>query len=559
MGTTDVASDTIQNDSQPNNHTMHPYPENLSRGPDPNPPPRFPPTVPIQTAILPCDDAAVPDLLDRIQVTGQDYITKHLHHDNTDRNQKNSTRLTLLSHARALVRALETPRETMIKHCWAEPSAAMCLAVGVDTGLFHYLSCNDAGCPCTEGRGEEGKQGRGEGQEEETHPPPTISHPSPDDDKTPDPSNPTARPDSSDTANGTHHPSHPGNPKSLTTLSTRTGIDPSLLSRLLRHLTSMSHIRQPTPQTFLPTPFSSSLTHPIISDGYPVIHASLPALSQFPTYAKRTGYREPCDPENGPYQFGVRTDRGFFEDQAVKKPLLELFGNHMGGYRQGRRSWWEEGFYPVRERVVDGAGLDGAEVDGDGEEGKVLLVDVGGSFGHDIREFAAGFGDVVGSGRGRGRLILEDLPEVVGQIREESSVVGSGNGEEVRIERVGCDFFKENPVQGARAYYLHSVLHDWPNPLASAILSRIAQAMKPGYSKLLINENCIPDRGAHWEATALDMMMLGLVASKERTEREWRELIEGTVRGDGWRLKVVGIWGGGEEEGVESLIECELV
>ncbi|KAI7544903.1 hypothetical protein KC331_g6521, partial [Hortaea werneckii] len=326
MGTADVSSDPIQNDSQPNNHTKHPDPENLSRSPDPNPPPRFPPTVPIQTAILPCDDAAVPDLLDRVQVTGQDYTTNHLRHDNTDRNQKNSARLTLLSHARALVRALETPRETMIKHCWAEPSAAMCLAVGVDTGLFHYLSCNDAGCPCAKGR--EGGGG-GERQEEETHSPPSTSHPSHPEDKTPDPNNPAARPDSPDTANGTHHPTHQAKPKSLTTLSNLTGIAPSLLARLLRHLTSMSHILQPTPSTYAPTPFSSSLTHPTISDGYPVIHACLPALSQFPTYAKLTGYREPSDPENGPYQFGVRTERGFFEDQAVKKPLLELFGNHM--------------------------------------------------------------------------------------------------------------------------------------------------------------------------------------------------------------------------------------
>ncbi|RMX80025.1 hypothetical protein D0868_16218 [Hortaea werneckii] len=277
MGTADVSSDPIQNDSQTNYQTKHLDPENLSRRPDPNPPPRFPPTVPIQTAILPCDDAAVPDLLHNIQVTGQDYTTNHLRHDSTDRNQKNSTRLTLLSHARALVRALETPRETMIKHCWAEPSAAMCLAVGVDTGLFHYLSCNDAGCPCMEGReGEERKQG---------HPtrrtPPTEST--------------------------------PANPKSLTTLSNLTGIAPTLLSRLLRHLTSTRHILQPTPQTFLPTTFSASLTHPTISDGYPVIHAStLPALSHFPVYAKRTAYREPCDPENGPYQFGVRTGRGFF-------------------------------------------------------------------------------------------------------------------------------------------------------------------------------------------------------------------------------------------------------
>lgn len=83
--------------------------------------------------------------------------------------------------------------------------------------------------------------------------------------------------------------------------------------------------------------------------------------------------------------------------------------------------------------------------------------------------------------------------------------------------------------------------------------------MEPGYSRLLIHENCIPALGAHWEATALDMMMLGLVASKERTELEWRELIGATVRQDGYRLQVVGIWGDGEEEGTESLIECELV
>lgn len=117
----------------------------------------------------------------------------------------------------------------------------------------------------------------------------------------------------------------------------------------------------------------------------------------------------------------------------------------MGGYRRGRRSWWEERFFnPVRERVlVDGAGLDGVEGEEEEDgEGKVLLVDVGGSFGHDIREFAAAFGDVAGMGRGRGRLVLEDLPEVVGQIREEALGVGSGDGEEVRIERMGCDFFQ---------------------------------------------------------------------------------------------------------------------
>lgn len=75
--------------------------------------------------------------------------------------------------------------------------------------------------------------------------------------------------------------------------------------------------------------------------------------------------------------------------------------------------------------------------------------------------------------------------------------------------------------------------------------------MVPGYSKLLINENVIPDTGAHWEATALDMMMLTLLAAKERTATQWRHLIEEMAG-----LKIVKIWDVGA--GVESLIECEL-
>jgi hypothetical protein len=46
------------------------------------------------------------------------------------------------------------------------------------------------------------------------------------------------------------------------------------------------------------------------------------------------------------------------------------------------------------------------------------------------------------------------------------------------------------------------------------------------------------------------MMMLSLFASKERTEKDWRRLLEGAG------LKIVKIWE--HSEGVEGLIECEL-
>ncbi len=99
---------------------------------------------------------------------------------------------------------------------------------------------------------------------------------------------------------------------------------------------------------------------------------------------------------------------------------------------------------------------------------------------------------------------------------------------------------------------MHSCLHDWPDNVCTSILGRIKAAMKPGYSKLLINENVIPSTGAYWETSALDMVMLTLFCSSERTESDWYSLLE-----DQAGLKIVKIWSGGK--GVESLIECELV
>lgn len=104
---------------------------------------------------------------------------------------------------------------------------------------------------------------------------------------------------------------------------------------------------------------------------------------------------------------------------------------------------------------------------------------------------------------------------------------------------------------GARAYYIHSTLHNWSDDVCEIVLTRVKEAMKPGYSRLLLNENVIPNIGAHWETTGLDMMMLTLFSAEERTSAAWYDLIERAG------LKIVKIWDGGK--GVESVIECELV
>lgn len=74
--------------------------------------------------------------------------------------------------------------------------------------------------------------------------------------------------------------------------------------------------------------------------------------------------------------------------------------------------------------------------------------------------------------------------------------------------------------------------------------------MTRGYSKILINENVVPDREAYWETTGLDILMMAVFSAKERTEQNWRDLLEPVG------LRIVNIWT--YEKGTESLIEAEL-
>ena len=60
-------------------------------------------------AISPNDPNKIPSTIESIQTLGNSFSAT----DDTVRRQ-------LLAEARRLVQALETPRETMIKHCWAQ-------------------------------------------------------------------------------------------------------------------------------------------------------------------------------------------------------------------------------------------------------------------------------------------------------------------------------------------------------------------------------------------------------------------------------------------------------
>lgn len=71
--------------------------------------------VDVSIVSAPCSPSSVPGLLSEISQMG----------GNGDALTDRSVRLALLNKARALVRALETPRETMLKHCGAQVRVTM--------------------------------------------------------------------------------------------------------------------------------------------------------------------------------------------------------------------------------------------------------------------------------------------------------------------------------------------------------------------------------------------------------------------------------------------------
>lgn len=103
---------------------------------------------------------------------------------------------------------------------------------------------------------------------------------------------------------------------------------------------------------------------------------------------------------------------------------------------------------------------------------------------------------------------------------------------------------------GARAYYMHGVLHDWSDEPARKILEMLKPAMAAGYSKLLIHDHVIPGSHAHPQGTAYDLTMMVMVAALERSESMWCELLQSVG------FRIIKIWA--SHLMAQSIIEAEL-
>ncbi|MGD9720361.1 MAG: methyltransferase [Pirellulales bacterium] len=141
-----------------------------------------------------------------------------------------------------------------------------------------------------------------------------------------------------------------------------------------------------------------------------------------------------------------------------------------------------------------------------------VLADVGGGNGSLLRTVLGRHAQLRG--------MLCDLPGVIERARPLIAAAGLSD----RLQTHATNFFAAIP-QGADAYLMRHIIHDWDDDESQRILRNVRQAM-PADGRLLLVESVIPAGNDPGFAKLLDLNMMVIPGGKERTAAEYRELFQ---------------------------------
>jgi O-methyltransferase domain/Dimerisation domain len=142
----------------------------------------------------------------------------------------------------------------------------------------------------------------------------------------------------------------------------------------------------------------------------------------------------------------------------------------------------------------------------------------------------SGITSIVDVGGGEGELlirILELHPEMTGVVFDVANGLGSLRrtmSDAERFSYIAGDFFDSVP-EGAEAYILCGVVHDWSDDVAVAILSNCRKAMAKN-GRALIVEMIVPKTNSASFSKLLDLNMMVMTAGRERTKSEFHALLD---------------------------------
>ena len=273
-------------------------------------------------------------------------------------------------------------------------------------------------------------------------------------------------------------------PRHCDDLATTTGSHAPTLYRLLRFLAGAGLLDETSPKQFALTPLGSTLRADIPASICPVVRLWL-SESHWQSWSHLLH-----SVQTGQHAFDHAHGTGVFDYLREDAELSAIFNATM---------------------TTSSARLANALLKHYDFHGIGRIVDIGGGHGFTLTTILADHPTMKG--------VLFDLPDVVAGASLEA--IGGRN----RCEIIGGSFFETIPAD-ADAYILKQIIHDWDDDQSLAILRNVRAAM-PGHARVLLIERRIePDHRDAMRVLHIDMEMLVNVSGMERTDAEYRSLLE---------------------------------
>jgi demethylsterigmatocystin 6-O-methyltransferase len=228
-------------------------------------------------------------------------------------------------------------------------------------------------------------------------------------------------------------------------------------------------IDQPSADTFKANRTTQTLANVHVSGA--IAHSydiQMPVACALPVWLAENKYGDITSNKNLPFHKAMKTELTPFEWMQQYPEQMASLGHAMAMQRE--EHWVDS--YPVMAAIGDyKAAADSA-----------LLVDIGGGFGQQALAFKHKIADT------KGRIVVQDLETT---LNSAPKVEG--------LEFQEHDFFKEQPIKGAKFYYISHILHDWTDEDSIRILNAVVPALGPN-SRIVIDEFVLPDEQLPWQA-----------------------------------------------------------
>lgn len=271
-----------------------------------------------------------------------------------------------------------------------------------------------------------------------------------------------------------------GGPQTVAQLATTTGASEDGLNRLLRGLTVVGVFDQVAPGVYANSPLSDCLR-----EDHPASLRGMARMVACPGTV--TGWLKLTDAvRTGSCAFRTAHGMGVFDYFQAEPEEGEVFHQAMTSF----------------SKLTVPLLLEAYDFNGFGE-----VVDLGGGHGYFLRSLLAQAASP--------QAILFDLPEVLATAPQDDA------GGRLRLHP--GSFFEAVP-QGAEAYFMKHILHDWSDAHCLSILRNIRRSMDPK-GRVLVADQILPEGPEPHFAKVLDLEMLAMTdGGRERTETEFRAL-----------------------------------